>query len=70
MKTFNIPEKLTPIDAINCAKYIINSAADKEFIYDFTCMQYCHPFGLLVVGNAIRRNKNHYNTIKNPSTKL
>lgn len=64
MKCFEIPEKLTPVEAINCAKYIMNSPADKEFVYDFTKMQHCHPFGLLLVGNAIRCNKKHYKNSK------
>lgn len=60
MKQFVVPERLTPVDAINCAKYIVESPADKEFIYDFSYMQHCHPFGLLLLGHAIRRNKSHY----------
>ena len=64
MKEFIIAKKLTPVDAINCAKYIINYPADREYIYDFTNMQHCHPFGLLLIGNAIRRNKNHYKNSK------
>ena len=55
-----IPEKLTPLDAVNCSKYIVSSRADTTFIYDFSNMQHCHPFGLLVLGNAIRRNRYHY----------
>lgn len=60
MKQFDIPERLSPIDAINCSKYIINSSPDKDFTYNFSYMQHCHPFGLLLLGNAIRRNRNHY----------
>lgn len=64
MKRFNIPEKLTPLEAVNCSRYIVSSRADTTFIYDFSNMQHCHPFGLLVLGNAIRRNKNHYKKSK------
>lgn len=60
MKKFAIPDKLTPINAINCAKYIKNSPPETKYIYDFSQMQHCHPFGLLVLGNAIRYNRYHY----------
>lgn len=60
----DIPERLTPLDSINCAKHIVNCPANKEFIYDFSNMQHCHPFGLLLIGNAIRRNKKHYSNSK------
>ncbi len=55
-----IPEQLTPLESINCAKYIKNCSPNKEYIYDFSDMQHCHPFGLLLIGNAIRWNKAHY----------
>lgn len=67
MKRIVIPEKLTPLDAVNCSKYIASCRADSEFYYDFSNMQHCHPFGLLVLGNSIRRNRFHY---KNANHKL
>lgn len=57
---FFIPEKLTPLDSINCAKHIKSCPPSKEYVYDFSDMQFCHPFGLLLIGNAIRWNKAHY----------
>ena len=64
---FEIPETINPVAAINCAKYIATSPADRNYVYDFSKMQHCHPFGLLLIGNAIRRNKSHY---KNSTHKL
>lgn len=55
-----IPKALTPLEAINCAKFIKNCKPNKGFIYDFSDLQHCHPFGLLLIGNAIRWNRKHY----------
>ena len=60
MKEFIIPKQLTPVRALNCASYISNCEPNREYVYDFSQMQHCHPFGLLLVGNAIRKNKQHY----------
>lgn len=60
MSLIQIPEELTPLEAINFAKYVANCTAEKEFIYDFSDMQHCHPFGMLLVGNAIRNNRRKY----------
>lgn len=59
-KEFKIPVKLGPVDAINCSKYIMNAEANSEFIYDFSNVQHCHPYGLLLLGNAIRSNRKRF----------
>lgn len=61
---FFIPENLTPLESINCSKFIKNAPPSAEFIYDFSAMQHCHPFGLLLIGNAIRWNRAHYEKAK------
>lgn len=64
MQRITIPAQLTPVEAINSSKFIVNCSPDPEFIYDFSNMQHCHPFGLLLLGSAIRRNINHYKKAK------
>ena len=64
METIIIPQNLSPVDAINCSKHIIGAAPDRTFKYDFSEMQHCHPFGLLLLGNAIRYNRYHYKKSK------
>lgn len=56
----NIPERLTPLDALNFANFLSNCPVCDEYIYDFKRMQHCRPYGLLVIGAAIRNNIEKY----------
>ena len=49
-----IPERLSPLPALNFSKSLASLHREKEFIYDFTNMQHCPPFGMLIVADAIR----------------
>lgn len=61
---FIIPNQLTPLDAINFGNYINNAHADKEYVYDFSKMQHCPPFGMLMVASSIRKNMNRFKNSK------
>lgn len=43
-----IPERLSPLPALNFSKSLASLHREKEFIYDFTNMQHCPPFGMLI----------------------
>lgn len=58
--TFNIPQSLSPLNAINISKEIGSCEEDTEYVYDFSKMQHCPPFGLLVVSSAVRCNKKRF----------
>ena len=60
----NIPEQLVPLSALNFAVFLSNCPPDDEYIYDFRRMQHCKPYGLLVVGAAIRNNIAKYPNAK------
>lgn len=49
-----IPERLSPLPALNFSKSLASLHREKEFIYDFTNMQHRPPFGMLIVADAIR----------------
>jgi hypothetical protein len=49
-----IPERLSPLPALNFSKNLASLHREKEFIYDFTNMQHCPPFGMLIIADAIR----------------
>lgn len=51
-----IPEKLTPLNAINFVQSMEGCTDEEEFIYDFQQMQHCRPYGLLLTAYAIRNN--------------
>ena len=55
-----IPKKLIPTNAIAFSRQIFLYGQEEEYIYDFGEMQHCHPFGLLLVANAIRSNIHRY----------
>ena len=55
-----IPQKLTPVSAVKFSRYLFSLEEADEYSYDFKNMQHCHPFGLLVVANAIRYNIKKY----------
>lgn len=50
------PSKLTPTHSINFAKYIYDNVAHRVCEYDFTEIQHCRPFGLLISMLAIQHN--------------
>ena len=52
-----IPRALTPLVALNFSKTMGSLHREKEFIYDFSDMQHCPPFGMLITANAIKQNK-------------
>ncbi len=57
----SIPDKLTPVRAVNFAKYIGTLEANCDnFEYDFSAMQHCRPFGLLIIAAAIRNNMKRF----------
>ena len=57
----SIPNKLTPVSAVNFAKYIGTLEANCDnFEYDFSAMQHCRPFGLLIIAAAIRNNMKRF----------
>ena len=60
MVVFNIPRDITPVRSLNTAKYILNCDYSEEYYYDFSRMQNCHPFGLLVIASAIRKNRKRF----------
>lgn len=56
----HIPEHLTPLIALNFAKWLKAHHRENEFVYDFSRMQHCPPFGMLIVADAIRSKKAAY----------
>lgn len=58
--TINVPHSLTPLDALNFSKFISTQHREREFVYDFSEMQHCPAFGMLIVSNAIRNNQHAF----------
>ena len=56
----HIPEKLSPLNTLNFSKYVATMHRESEFIYDFSQMQHCTPFGMLIVADAIRKNQKSF----------
>lgn len=55
-----IPHQLSPLNALNFSKYLASCHRENEFIYDFSHMQHCPAFGMLIVADAIRKNINSF----------
>lgn len=56
----HIPQQLTPLNALNFAKWLKSMHRENKYIYDFSKMQHCPPFGMLIVANAIRAKQAAY----------
>ena len=56
----HIPQQLTPLNALNFAKWLKSMHRENKYIYDFSKMQHCPPFGMLIVANAIRATQAAY----------
>ena len=51
-----VPRTLSPLNALNFSKFLSTQHHEREFVYDFSQMQHCPAFGMLIVSNAIRKN--------------
>ena len=52
----DIPAQLSPLNALNFSKFLSTQHRESKFLYDFSRMQHCPAFGMLMVSNAIRSN--------------
>ena len=51
-----VPRNLSPLNALNFSTFLSTQHHEREFVYDFSQMQHCPAFGMLIVSNAIRKN--------------
>lgn len=55
-----VEQTLGPDRAMRCARHIATRPYASRFYYDFSKMQHCPPFGVLLLANSIRANMRKY----------